>query len=139
MWWVHLSTIVGCYATWDKHWQTTTTKNYFNKEQTINKWKVIIKKMNEIFTWKVGNLERRENLGLEGGFSSSSMLLPFFPKFDNGASFGDYKIISLCNCIYNLTSKVIAKRIWRILSSEILFEQIAFLERRKLHNAIGII
>lgn len=46
----------------------------------------------------------------------NSTFITLIPKVDKPQSFDDFKPISLCNCIYNITSKIIALRIKPILS-----------------------
>jgi hypothetical protein len=60
------------------------------------------------------------------------------PKDDNPTSFEKFRPISLCNCIYKIISKVIARRLKRVLSRKISNEQFGFLEGRKIHEAIDI-
>lgn len=49
----------------------------------------------------------------------NSIFIALIPKFDTPSSFNDYKPISLCNCLYKIISKVIANRLWPILSRRI--------------------
>jgi hypothetical protein len=57
---------------------------------------------------------------------------------DNPQSFDDFRPISLCNCIYKIISKIIARRLKPILSEAISKEQFGFLEGRQIHEAIGV-
>lgn len=41
----------------------------------------------------------------------NSTFIVAIPKVENGTNLDDYKAISLCNCIYKLINKVIARRI----------------------------
>jgi hypothetical protein len=62
----------------------------------------------------------RTNGKMLGAFNTT--FLSLIPKDDNPTSFGKFKPISLCNCIYKIISKVIARRLKRILSGKILEE-----------------
>jgi hypothetical protein len=62
--------------------------------------------------------------------------LALIPKDDNPTSFEKFKPISLCNCIYKIISKVIVRRLKRVLSRKIFDEEFGFLI--KIHEAIGI-
>jgi hypothetical protein len=64
--------------------------------------------------------------------------VPFDPKLDSPQSFEEFHPISLCNCIYKIVAKVIARRLKPILSYSISKEQFGFLEGRKIHEAIGV-
>jgi hypothetical protein len=44
----------------------------------------------------------------------------------------------LCNCLYKIVAKVIARRLKPILSGAISQEQFGFLEGRQIHEAIGV-
>jgi hypothetical protein len=70
--------------------------------------------------------------------SLNSTFLALIPKMDNPETLDDFRPISLCNCAYKIVSKVIARRIKRILSKNILEQQFGFLEGRQIHEAIGI-
>lgn len=58
-------------------------------------------------------------------------------KNDSPGCFDEFCPISLCNCLYNIISKIIVNRIRPILSQHILLEQFAFLEDCQIHEAIG--
>jgi hypothetical protein len=60
------------------------------------------------------------------------------PKEDNLTSFEKFRPISLCNCIYKIISKVISKRLKRVLSKQISGEQFGFLEGRQIHEVVEI-
>lgn len=64
--------------------------------------------------------------------------MPLIPKSDNAETLNEYRPISLCNCIYKIISKVIARRLKRILSNNISAEQFGFLEGRQIYEAIGV-
>jgi len=68
----------------------------------------------------------------------NSTFIAIIPKTDSPISFDDFRPISLCNCLYNIISKIIANCIRPILSQHIILEQFAFLEDRQIHEAIGI-
>jgi len=70
--------------------------------------------------------------------SFNSTFIALIPKIDNPSSLDDFRPISLCNCIYKVISKIIARRIKRILSSNISMEQFGFLKGRQIHEAIGV-
>jgi hypothetical protein len=53
-------------------------------------------------------------------------------------SLDDFRPISLCNCVYKIVSKVIARKLKIILLERISSEQFGFLEGRKIHKAIGV-
>eukprot|EP00253_Pinus_taeda_P023181 PITA_23181 len=63
--------------------------------------------------------------------------LALIPKTDSPSSFNDFRPISLCNCLYEIISKIIANRIKPILSKHISQEQFAFLHHRHIQHAIG--
>ena len=70
--------------------------------------------------------------------SFNSTFIALIPKFDNATSLNEFRPISLCNCVYKIISKVIAKRLKVILSAQISAEQFGFLEGRQIHEAIGV-
>jgi hypothetical protein len=53
-------------------------------------------------------------------------------KKDNPTNFDDFWPISLCNSIYNIISKIIARRIKVVLSRAILVKQFGFLKEKLL-------
>jgi ribonuclease HI len=53
-------------------------------------------------------------------------------------TFDDFRPISLCNCIYKIIAKIIARRLNPFLSEAISKEQFGFLEGRQIHEAIGL-
>jgi len=70
--------------------------------------------------------------------SLNSTLIALIQKKDNTNTLDDFRPISLCNCIYKIISKVIARRLKRVLSDKISLEQFGFLEGRQIHEAIGV-
>ena len=60
------------------------------------------------------------------------------PKADIPTSFEQSRPIYLCNFIYKLLAKIITNTIKSILSKVVCGEQFAFLEKRKILDAIGI-
>ena len=70
--------------------------------------------------------------------SFNSIFIAVIPKYDNASSLNDFRPISLCNCVYKITSKVIALILKTILSAHVSAEQFGFLEGRQIHEAIGV-
>lgn len=70
--------------------------------------------------------------------SFNSTFIAFIPKSDNPSSLNEFRPISVCNCIYKIVAKIIAKRVKVVLSNRISSEQFGFLEGRKIHEAIGV-
>eukprot|EP00253_Pinus_taeda_P014434 PITA_14434 len=68
----------------------------------------------------------------------NSTFIALIPKKDDLETFEDFRPISLCNCIYKIIAKVIALRIFPILSRNISMEQFGFLDGRQIHEAIGV-
>jgi len=68
----------------------------------------------------------------------NSTFIALIPKKDVPESFEDFRLISLCNCIYKIIAKVIAIRLFPILSRNISLEQFGFLDGRQIHEAIGV-
>jgi hypothetical protein len=69
--------------------------------------------------------------------SLNSTFLVLIPKKNNSLSFNDYRLISLCNLIYKVISKVISNRINPFLERCISVEQLGFLKGRRIQDAIG--
>lgn len=70
--------------------------------------------------------------------SINSTFISLIPKLDHPVSFEEYKPISLCNCLYKIISKIIAKRFKAVLSRNISLKQFGFLEGQQIHEAIGV-
>jgi len=70
--------------------------------------------------------------------SFNSTFIALIPKSDNAETLNEFRPISLCNCIYKIISKVIARRLKKNLSNNISAEQFGFLEGRQIHEAIGV-
>ena len=68
----------------------------------------------------------------------NSTCIALIPKVDNPTSFEEFKLISLCNCLYKIISNIIARRLKSILSRRISSEQFGFLEGRQIHEAIDV-
>lgn len=68
----------------------------------------------------------------------NSTFIALIPKKDHPNKFDDFRLISLCNCLYKIILKIIAKRLKYILSEHISKEQFRFLEGRQIHEAIGV-
>jgi hypothetical protein len=70
--------------------------------------------------------------------SLNCTFITLIPKRENSDSLEDFKPISLCNFIYKIVFKVLARRLKRILSDKISSEHFRFLEGRQIHKAIGV-
>jgi len=80
--------------------------------------------------------ESKENEIILAAFKSYFIAL--IPNPNNPQSFEDFQPISLCNNIYKVIAKVIARRIKTFLSRSIRKEQFGFLEGRQIHEAIRL-
>jgi hypothetical protein len=69
----------------------------------------------------------------------NAIFIALIPKTNNPTSFEKFRPISLCNCIYKIISKIIARRFKVILSNQISGEQFGFLEGRQIHEVLRII
>ena len=52
----------------------------------------------------------------------NSTFIALIPKLDHPSSFDDFRLISLCNCLYKIISKVIVRRIKKIMSMDLSCE-----------------
>lgn len=68
----------------------------------------------------------------------NSTFIMLIPKKKKVASSNDYRSISCCNVIYKLITKIIAYRLRPILSELISKEQVGFLQKRQIHNAMAL-
>jgi hypothetical protein len=69
--------------------------------------------------------------------SLNCTFITLIPKKENPDCFDDFKPFSLCNCIYKILFKILARGLKRILSDKISSENFRFLEGRQIHKAIG--
>jgi hypothetical protein len=70
--------------------------------------------------------------------SLNSTFIELIPKVDKPETLDEFRPISLCNCAYKIVSKIIARRLKKILSKNISEQQFGFLEGRRIREAIGI-
>jgi hypothetical protein len=68
----------------------------------------------------------------------NATFVALIPKSDEPKSMDNFRLVSLCNCIYKVVSKVIARRIKSILSDKLSREQFGFLEGKQIHKAIEV-
>jgi hypothetical protein len=73
-----------------------------------------------------------EEASLDGHMHAplNSTFITLIPKSNSLEYFEDFKPISLCNSIYKVVAKIIARRLKPILSTTISKEQFGFLEGR---------
>jgi len=64
--------------------------------------------------------------------------LALIPKKDEPISFKDFRLITLCNCIYKFVAKIISRCLKPVLSEVISKKQFGFLNGRQIHEAIGV-
>lgn len=57
----------------------------------------------------------------------NSTFIALIPKVEKPEAFDDFRTISLCNCLYNIISKVISRRLKVVLSKKISEERFGFL------------
>jgi len=68
----------------------------------------------------------------------NSAFIALIPKYDNPATFANFPLISLCNSIYKIISKVISLCLKYILSWPISGEKFGFLKGKHIHESIGV-
>ena len=68
----------------------------------------------------------------------NSTLQSQITKKDLPSLFKDFKLISLCNTIYNIISQLTAKRLKLIISKSISNQQFVFLENTEIKKRCGI-
>jgi hypothetical protein len=68
----------------------------------------------------------------------NTTFLALIPKRDKPTKFEKIQPISLCNCIYKIISKVISRRLNKVLSKQTSGEYFGFLEGIQIHEEIGI-
>jgi len=54
--------------------------------------------------------------------SFNATFIDLIPKYNNPSSFDEYMLISIGNCICNIITKIIARRVKRLLSKKISSE-----------------
>jgi hypothetical protein len=67
----------------------------------------------------------------------NSTFIALIPKVDKATDFGDFKSISLCNCVYKIIAKILAVRLNKLFSIVIYPNKFGSLERRQIHDAVG--
>jgi len=82
-----------------------------------------------------------EETRIEGDIHApfNSTFIELIMKYNDPSLMEYFHTISLCNCIYKVVSKIIARIIKAILSENIFREQFGFLKGRKIHEAIGVV
>lgn len=68
----------------------------------------------------------------------NSTFIALIPKTNNPSYFEEFRTISLCNCLYKIISKIIARHLKTVLLRIISFEQFGFREGRQIHEAISV-
>jgi hypothetical protein len=68
----------------------------------------------------------------------NSTFIAMISKSDSLEYFEDFRPISLCNSIYKVVEKIIARRLKPIISEAISKEQFGFMEGRHIHEAIWV-
>lgn len=78
--------------------------------------------------------EARTNGRIEGTINSTFIAL--IPKRTGRLSFSDYRLISLCNTLYKIISKIVAERLKGTLSKFISPEQFGFMKHMNIHDIV---
>jgi hypothetical protein len=68
----------------------------------------------------------------------NATFIALIPKNNDPKSFEEFRPIFLCNYIYKIIAKIIARRVKRLLSGVISSEQFGFLEGRQIHEVVGV-
>ena len=74
--------------------------------------------------------------GVTGAWNSTFFTL--IPKCEKPLTFGDFRLISLCNLVYNIISKIAANRLKPILKRSLSANQFGFLKDRQITELVGI-
>jgi hypothetical protein len=69
--------------------------------------------------------------------SLNSNFITLIMKVNNSISFGDFRLIDICNLCYKIIAKMIAIRIRPILSRFLSAEKLGFLKGRQILDEIG--
>ena len=68
----------------------------------------------------------------------NSTYITLIPKVRKPITFNDFRLVSLCNLVYDIISKIFTKRIKSILSKFISKEHFGFLDDRKNWMWLGL-
>lgn len=68
----------------------------------------------------------------------NTTFIALIPKVEQPLSFEYFKLISLCNCICKIISRIIAKTDKVVLSKNLSVKQFGFLEGRQIHEVVGV-
>ena len=68
----------------------------------------------------------------------SSTFLTLIPKCEKPSTFVDFYLISLCNLVYKVISKIVALRLKPLLNRFIYAQQFGFLKDRQIIDPVGI-
>jgi hypothetical protein len=84
----------------------------------------------------LGMVEESRRKGEVIKFLNATFLV-LIPKVNKPSSFGDFRPISLCNLCYKIIAKLLANRLWPILSKGLAEEQLGFLQGRQILDVVG--